>query len=65
MTDQTPIVTRPAMQVFHTTDALLPPLAPLVMPTQNLTPEKGMIRRAIGLALGRLAVLRHSFRRIG
>ena len=42
-------------------DAVAPPHAPLAMPKQVLVPQTG----ALAAIVARLALLKHSFRRIG
>lgn len=65
MTDQRPIVTKKAVRIDRAAAGLAPPIAPLKMPKQVLTPVRGPFRRALALMITGLAHLRHGFRRIG
>lgn len=46
-------------------DRMDPPMAPLAMPKQVLTPQPGQLRRALGQLQSRLTLGRQSLRRAG
>lgn len=65
MTDQMPIAPKAAQAHVTARAGLAPPPAPLPMPKQALAPAQGQIHHAAARLMARLALLKHSFRRIG
>ena len=63
MTVQMPKVPDPVTSTPVRIDAIAPPLAPLAMPKQILTPEHGLLRRMFGALAARVMLMRHSLRR--
>jgi hypothetical protein len=69
MTDQTPIISGTALRIGGDMAGAAPPLAPMAMPKQVLTPMhgpvRGPVRRAFARMIAGLGLVRNGFRRIG
>jgi hypothetical protein len=65
MTIQMKQTPEPASAMLIKLDLVGPPVAPLAMPKQVLTPEPGQIRRALGQIQSWLGLGRNGLRRAG